>query len=35
MISHRFDVARAPEAMELALDADGSAKVLIGPGLDA
>ena len=32
MISHRFDVADAPAAMALALDADASAKVLITPG---
>ena len=31
MVSHRFDVARAPDAMAVALDADASAKVLIGP----
>ena len=31
MISHRFDVADAPEAMTVALDADASAKVLITP----
>ena len=32
MVSHRFDVADAPAAMALALDADASAKVLITPG---
>ena len=32
MVSHRFDVAHAPAAMALALDADASAKVLITPG---
>jgi len=31
MISHRFPVADAPEAMRVALDADASAKVLIAP----
>ena len=31
MVSHRFDVADAPAAMALALDADASAKVLITP----
>ena len=35
MVSHRFGVEEAPQAMELALDADASAKVLIGPGLSA
>jgi threonine dehydrogenase-like Zn-dependent dehydrogenase len=32
MVSHRFDVADAPAAMAMALDADASAKVLITPG---
>ncbi|MBB4660464.1 zinc-dependent alcohol dehydrogenase [Conexibacter arvalis] len=32
MVSHRFDVRDAPEAMALALDPDASAKVLITPG---
>jgi hypothetical protein len=31
MVSHRFSVADAPEAMETALDAERSAKVLITP----
>ena len=31
MVSHRFPVAQAPQAMEVALDADASAKVLIAP----
>jgi threonine dehydrogenase-like Zn-dependent dehydrogenase len=31
MISHRFRVADAPAAMETALDAERSAKVLITP----
>ncbi len=31
MVSHRFDVAQAPEAMATALNADASAKVLITP----
>jgi L-iditol 2-dehydrogenase len=31
MVSHRFAVADAPKAMEVALDADASAKVLIAP----
>ncbi|HEX3831341.1 MAG TPA: alcohol dehydrogenase catalytic domain-containing protein [Solirubrobacteraceae bacterium] len=35
MVSHRFDVADAPAAMALALDADASAKVLITPGVVA
>jgi L-iditol 2-dehydrogenase len=32
MVSHRFAVEDAPEAMQAALDADRSAKVLITPG---
>jgi threonine dehydrogenase-like Zn-dependent dehydrogenase len=32
MVSHRFDVADAPAAMETALDAERSAKVLITSG---
>jgi L-iditol 2-dehydrogenase len=32
MVSHRFAVPDAPEAMAVALDADASAKVLIVPG---
>ncbi|MGH2835741.1 MAG: zinc-dependent alcohol dehydrogenase [Solirubrobacteraceae bacterium] len=32
MVSHRFDVSAAPEAMLVALDAERSAKVLIKPG---
>jgi threonine dehydrogenase-like Zn-dependent dehydrogenase len=32
MVSHRFAVPDAPEAMEVALDAEASAKVLIVPG---
>ena len=32
MVSHRFDVSEAPAAMETALDADRSAKVLITSG---
>jgi threonine dehydrogenase-like Zn-dependent dehydrogenase len=32
MVSHRFDVQHAPEAMQTALDAEGSAKVLITAG---
>ena len=35
MISHRFDVADAPEAMAIALDPEASAKVLITPGRGA
>ena len=31
MVSHRFSVADAPAAMETALDAEHSAKVLITP----
>jgi threonine dehydrogenase-like Zn-dependent dehydrogenase len=31
MVSHRFGVAEAPQAMAVALDADASAKVLITP----
>jgi L-iditol 2-dehydrogenase len=33
MVSHRFSVADAPAAMQTALDAERSAKVLITPGL--
>lgn len=32
MVSHRFGVEDAPEAMDIALDAEGSAKVLITAG---
>lgn len=32
MVSHRFDVREAPQAMAVALDSQGSAKVLITPG---
>lgn len=32
MVSHRFDVRDAPEAMAVALDVEASAKVLIVPG---
>lgn len=32
LVSHRFDVADAPEAMATALDAERSAKVIIVPG---
>jgi threonine dehydrogenase-like Zn-dependent dehydrogenase len=32
MVSHRFEIADAPEAMNVALDAEASAKVLITPG---
>ena len=35
MVSHRFDVSEAIEAMSVALDAEASAKVLIMPGLRA
>jgi threonine dehydrogenase-like Zn-dependent dehydrogenase len=31
LVSHRFEIARAAEAMQVALDADASAKVLIRP----
>jgi L-iditol 2-dehydrogenase len=32
MVSHRFEIAQAPAAMAVALDAEASAKVLITPG---
>jgi threonine dehydrogenase-like Zn-dependent dehydrogenase len=32
MVSHRFEIEDAPEAMQTALDAERSAKVLITSG---